>query len=446
MGPVAANGSATASFGDYQKATITASTYWDKDGGGSLTAGTDVPQTGWTVFIDGNGNHGFDAGEATGSTTAGGTFQFPAVDPGTYSVCEVVQSGWTNSDPGGAFACKSTGALLSQGTAATAFGNNQKVSIGGRVFGDDNANALFDGSETGLSTTVTVYPAIGGPAIATQSTAADGTYTFTGLNTGFGYKVCAVAPIGAWNWSQTLPGAGALTCAVLEFPNPAVVSNLLANVTTANIGAQKQASISGTVFDDHNKNSAADTGEGAAGWRINLYKDGFFSTFTTSGTGGAYSFAGLPAASSYRVCVVPPDNTWTQTLPTSNTVTCGGANEFTNGYGYTPLATNRVNVTNFGGVVLASVGGSVFYDTNESTVKDAGELGLAWTVNLYQGATLAGTTTAAASGTYQFTAVPIGNYRVCVVPASGRWKQTTPGADRMPPVVHPSWRAASRSR
>jgi hypothetical protein len=427
VGPLVGGTNTAAAFGNYQKATITASTYWDKDGLGSFSVGTDVAQSGWTVFVDRNGNNVLDGGDDSGLTDEAGTRQF-SVDPGTYNVCEVVQGGWTNTDPGGATACKSTGALPSQGTGSPAFGNNQKASISGQIFNDNDVNHQFGSGDTALPTTVTLYA--GGVPVMSKPTNSDGTYTFAGLNTGFGYTVCAVAPAGDWTWLQTAPGAGATNCSALEFTNPAVVVNLTANTGSVDIGAQKQASIRATVFNDADNDGALGNGEGVPGWTVHLYKDGSSSVFlsTTSGPDGAYSFTSLPAASTYRVCVVPPNGTWTQTRPTSSSVACG-AGEFPMGYGYSPLDMNRVNVTNFGGVVLADVAGNVFYDTNQNQSKDNDEDGLPWSVKLYRGTTVYRTTAAGTGGGFQFTGVPVGNYRVCVVPGDGRWKQTTPAAD-----------------
>ena len=196
--------------------------------------------TRWTVFVDRNGNNVLDGGDDSGLTDAAGTRQF-SVDPGTYNVCEVVQGGWTNTDPGGATACKSTGALPSQGTGSPAFGNNQKASISGQIFNDNDVNHQFGSGDTALPTTVTLYA--GGVPVMSKPTNSDGTYTFAGLNTGFGYTVCAIAPAGDWTWLQTAPGAGATNCSALEFTNPAVVVNLTANTGSVDIGAQKQAAI-----------------------------------------------------------------------------------------------------------------------------------------------------------------------------------------------------------
>jgi hypothetical protein len=425
-GTLALNGSTSLSFGNYQKATVTASTYWDKAGDGGNTSGVDSAQIGWIVFLDSNGNSQLDPGEDNGSTVGGGgSFAF-GVDPGTYRVCEVVPTGWTNTDPGGNANCKSTGALQSQGTASLSFGNNQKASITGRVFDDTDGNGGFGGTDLGISTLVTVYDASSGLAVGSSNSTANGLFTVSGVNTGLDYRVCAVSPIGAWSWNQTLPSSAITHCGALEFPNPSAVTALPAAGATANIGAQKQASISGTVFNDTNDNHAFDSGEGVSGWTVRVYRDGSLFTSAVSGSGGTYTLAGLPAASSYAVCVVRIDSSWTQTYPTSSSTACGGVDEFPLGYGYSPLGSNQTNVASFGAVVLGDVSGKVFYDTDLNGTKAPTEGGLTWRVDLYRGSTLWANTTAAADGSYSFVGVPVDGYRVCVVPGDGRWKQTAP--------------------
>ena len=111
-------------------ATITVRSYEDKGVDGSFTAG-DPYVNGWTVFIDANGNGQLDGTETSAVTAGSGatlgtaTFQVP---PGTYSVCEVRQTGWFNTDPGGSTPCESTGALASQGASTLDFGNVATIS------------------------------------------------------------------------------------------------------------------------------------------------------------------------------------------------------------------------------------------------------------------------------------------------------------------------------
>jgi uncharacterized repeat protein (TIGR01451 family) len=60
--------------------------------------------SGWTVYLDNNTNGKFDWGEKNATTNATGYWQICRLLPGSYSVCEVMQSGWATLDPA---ACRS---------------------------------------------------------------------------------------------------------------------------------------------------------------------------------------------------------------------------------------------------------------------------------------------------------------------------------------------------
>ncbi len=67
-------------------------------------AGTDAPNAtnglqGWTVFLDLNRDATVDSGDPTTTTLADGSFAFTGLEPGTYLVGEVVQSGWQLTYP-----------------------------------------------------------------------------------------------------------------------------------------------------------------------------------------------------------------------------------------------------------------------------------------------------------------------------------------------------------
>src|SRR3989338_2612007 len=68
--------------------------------GDGLDAG-DTPIDGWTIFIDTDLDGVLDAGETSTVTAGGGLYSFGALADGTYSICEVLQAGWTQTYPGG---------------------------------------------------------------------------------------------------------------------------------------------------------------------------------------------------------------------------------------------------------------------------------------------------------------------------------------------------------
>jgi uncharacterized repeat protein (TIGR01451 family) len=75
----------------------------DINGNGNLLEPEEPLLNGWTIFIDENGNGQLDAGEhSTVTDTIGGNigeYIFESVLPGTYSVCEVEQTGWKRTVP-----------------------------------------------------------------------------------------------------------------------------------------------------------------------------------------------------------------------------------------------------------------------------------------------------------------------------------------------------------
>jgi len=148
---------------------------------------------GWVtvnVFQDTNGNGAWDAGEpalpavnvtlspvgtvaatnASGVATlfaATGTWSLAATPPANYA--------FTTPDP-------VTINMTAGGTATGAFGMRQSANgtITGRVFLDANADAAFDGTDTGISgVTVSVMDAAGATTLGTGVTDANGLYSIT---------------------------------------------------------------------------------------------------------------------------------------------------------------------------------------------------------------------------------------------------------------------------
>ena len=181
----------------------------------------------WEFFID-DGDGIQEAGETTGTTNTSGTVTFGDVEAGSIRVCEVLKSGWVNTetaggtptDPNGSAAsgeqpCQS--ATLGLGGSLTfEFGNYQPGSISGLKFNDTDSDGvrdtsptvesgvagitinLYDASET-TPTTTTV-----GDLTTSTVTSGTGTYAFTNLVPGT-YLVCEVIPAG---YTQTTPTAG----------------------------------------------------------------------------------------------------------------------------------------------------------------------------------------------------------------------------------------------
>jgi hypothetical protein len=55
--------------------------------------------SGWTVYLDTNGNGTLDSGEPTAVSGSNGYYAFTDLAAGTYTVREVVQAGWSQTYP-----------------------------------------------------------------------------------------------------------------------------------------------------------------------------------------------------------------------------------------------------------------------------------------------------------------------------------------------------------
>lgn len=114
--------------------SITAKKYHDQNRSGSRDSGEPF-LSGWTIFIDKNGDEIHDANgvdnilgnaddEISGSTDTNGAVVFSNLPTGSYSVCEVLQTGWENTDPTGTTLCETVN-LGAAGSVTIEFGNAQ---------------------------------------------------------------------------------------------------------------------------------------------------------------------------------------------------------------------------------------------------------------------------------------------------------------------------------
>ena len=325
-------------------------------------------------------------------------------------------------------------------------------SLSGKVFTDNNANGVIDGADVGLSGVVVKLLTSGGaPTTATATTAADGSYSFAGLQPG-SYKVQVVAP-GTDGFS---PVGGNVNPALDSIVNaagstsPAIV-NSNTNTPNQNAGVYVPASISGTVFNDNNADGAKQPGDaGLAGQTVNLIgADGHtILATTTTAPDGTYSFTGLKPAS-YSVTVIDPvGDTFSPvgaspTLPDSIVNAAGGTGTITLTSGMTAINQNA------GVYAPATLTGNVFGDTNADGAHQPGEGNLASVqVRLLDGGgnPIPGkTATTDASGNYSFGGLIPGNYAVRITPlvnntfsptgASPTLPDSTVGANGVTPTV-----------
>jgi protocatechuate 3,4-dioxygenase beta subunit/methionine-rich copper-binding protein CopC len=381
----------------YAAGGVSGEVYNDQNGSGSITA-SDAGLDNWEVdLFDSNNN--FIASQLT---HGGGQYDFEGLAPGTYTVSEVLQSGWTQTQPAAPFTYTVT---VSAGSTSGGwdFGNFQLITISGQKFNDLNGDGAQEAGESGLPGWTIDLLDPTGAIIASTVTDANGNYSFTGIGPGT-YTVQEEQQAG---WVQTDPAApGTYTVTATSGKD---ASGLL-------FGNFQLVTISGTVYNDLGGTGVNNGDPGLQGWTVNLYDmNGNQIATTTSAKDGSYSFANL-FAGIYTVAEVNQDG-WYQTDPVKPPGT------------YTLTVTSGANLSgeDFGNFGLVSVTGTVYEDKNGNGSRDPGEPGLQnWTIELLNtSGNIVATTTSDANGNYEFDNVFPGTFVVAEILQSG-WTQTQP--------------------
>ena len=350
-----------------------------------------------TVFEDLNANGVQDTGEqdlanvtvdlrssgvliSTTTTLPEGSYAFPDVQPGAYTVEETDPPGYASTTPNVVPI-----SLPPAGAVAVDFGDRGEGTLSGVVYNDVNGNGSQDVGESGISD-IQIQMLRDSAVINSTTTGVDGTYSFNGVDAG------------AYTLRETdLAGYTSTT------PNDVAVSVVAGCSATANFGDQREGTVSGVVFNDTNGNGVKDTGEkGLSDVTVRLLQGDHPGRMTTTDVDGIYSFSEVsPGRYTLRETDLP-DYVSTTPNDVAVSVTAGGS------------ATAR-----FGDQKASMVSGVVFNDTNGNGVQDVGESGLAGVgVSLIADSTTVITTTNG-SGAYAFTSVTTGNYTVKVTPPAG---------------------------
>ena len=240
-------------FDNFQLISISGKKYTDLTGNGF--SADDTPLAGVVINLYKDGGL---SPVATTTTGADGSFSFNDLAPGTYSVQEVVPTGWTQTGGIGGYVIAATSGLVSTGND---FDNFRNVTISGTKYTDITGNG-FSSDDTPLAgVTINLYKGSpNGTPIASTVTKADGTYSFTNIGPGT-YYVKEVVPTG---WVATDgPSGGAYTVVAASDQNAG--GKDFANFQLASISGKKFLDLSGNGF------SADDTP--LAGVTIQLYKD-----------------------------------------------------------------------------------------------------------------------------------------------------------------------------
>ncbi|TPL60586.1 SdrD B-like domain-containing protein, partial [Mesorhizobium sp. B2-4-3] len=105
--------------------------------------------SGWTIYLDANNNNQLDAGEPFAVTDATGYYKF-TVTPGTYTIREVQQAGWSQDAPNNQQGEYTITLAAGQASHNNDFGNFQLGSISGTKWQDADGLASTTNDRTAL--------------------------------------------------------------------------------------------------------------------------------------------------------------------------------------------------------------------------------------------------------------------------------------------------------
>ncbi|MCB8975991.1 MAG: carboxypeptidase regulatory-like domain-containing protein [Ardenticatenaceae bacterium] len=301
----------------------------------------------------------------------------------------------------------------------------QPASIGDTVWLDANQDGLQDADEFGIpGVTVNLYDSVD-TFIGTTTTDAFGNYGFSNLPPG-DYYVEVLPPVGYTITTQDA-GDDALDSDIDATTGQTAVTNLIAgeNDPTWDGGLYIiPTSLGDLVWLDANQDGLQNADEfGVPNVTVNLYdgSDNLLDTTTTDAYGN-YSFTNL-VPGDYYVEVMPPAG-YTITGQDAGDDALDSDIDATTGQ---TIVTNLVSGENDptwdGGIYTqpASLGDYVWLDANLNGTQDFNESGvIAVTVSLYDGSgNLLDSTATNATGFYEFTNLPPGDYYVDVTLPNG---------------------------
>ena len=343
---------------------ISGSVFTDSNRDGQRTPG-EPGLPGVTVqLLDPNGNV-----VATTVTGPDGSYSFPNVPPGNYTIREMQPNGF--GDPTvGPFAPNLR--PISVGTTPI---DNQNFAdtlgnLSGSVYLDANANGVRDLGEPGLAGVTLILTGTdtaGNPVRQTVTTGADGSYNFVNLPAG-NYIITELQPSGFFDGADQL---GTVNGAVNGIIGNDVVTGLVLPTGGQGVGYNfgelsptapvlGTTFVSGTVYNDGNNDGVRNPGEvGLAGVPIQLVDgNGNVVQTVTTGPDGSYLFINVPPG---NYTVVQPNQ------PTGFGSTTPNALPIN-------VPTSLTPVTNVSfGEAAGSITGSVFVDLDGNGMPSVGE-------------------------------------------------------------------------
>ncbi len=401
--PNSGNNTATKVINVALPGSISGLKFHDVNGDGAKDP-TEPGLEGWQINLG-------DSGGGTSSTTTGadGTYTFSALNPGTYSVTETLQTNWVMSFPTTAYSAVEVTA--GQDTPNIDFGNYQFGSICGGKYRDLNADGVLSSIEKAEN------PVSGwridlfapGESVAGQSatTAPDGTYCFTELAPGTYTLTEETRP----NWVKSSPVSGAIT--VVLGSGETATDRDFANYPTGSIEVFK--------FNDLDANGVEDIVDlPLAGVEMRLTTVQGNEMSQTTETDGFARFETVPAGSAqlFEMIGAARGSSTGGTIVTTATETAAVFS--------VEIPIGETLTVIVGNYTFGSISGRKWHDLDRDGTIDSEEPLLdGWTIELYKDGELTGTRQTVVGGAYDFPGLIPGNYEVREVILEG-WEQTFP--------------------
>jgi len=365
---------------------------------------------GWTIQIQGsNGTH-------TRVTDTNGFYAFDHILPGSYQVREVNQDGWVQSAPGGEGFANVT-LTEPRSFASVNFGNWKYSIISGSVYKDLSGEGARDEYSEDFEGVSVVLRNMSNVVIDTQVTDAAGEYLFEDVAPGH-YYITVTAPEG---YNLSFPGSASGYNVVVtsgsapdgyEFGlfQPVVLTGYV-YLTQAFKSAMGDGQVQDELIPAGITVSGVRTGPAplklayaSSSFEFELPEDGFF-------------FADNLLPGLYQVQVFLPEYYFSVT-ENPITVQLNANIEIEIAFGI------QYDIENAPEVATSSISGSVFFDADgsgtwASTESGAGSQTVSLTGKSQRGDEVLRTTMSASDGSFTFSELPAGQYKVSVTPAGG---------------------------
>ena len=399
-------------FGYIKKHAISGNVYLDQNRDKTKNTG-DIDLSGVTVkLLDKDGN-------VVGTTTTDkdGNYSFTGLSDGTYTV-QVDKTGpladkEQTEDPSGKTDSRSQAITFTRtdpDVTNVNFGYAEDYTVSGTVYYDKDRSETLNNSEPGFDGITVNLLGEDGSVVATTTTKADGTYSFSKLPAGkYTVKVVKDGDLTDLEQTEDPDATKDSTSGVVQ------VNHDNPSVENVNFGYVANNTIKGTVYRDDNRDKTINGDEpGLERVSVQLLdEDGKVLQTLDTDADGNYAFQHLPDGK-YTVKVVRSSSIkdYDQTEDPDATVDDTSAV-------YTMGPENSLQEkVNFGYVPDYSIAGRVYRDSDKSgSYTDGEETFSGVTVDLLdKDGNVVATTTTDKDGNYSFEKLPAGTYRVKVHP------------------------------